>query len=719
MTQTVNPAPIATLVPSSLSFGGQQGGTVSGAQTVTVCNGPSGISGAPCFNAPVSTAALVITSIGFTSPNTNPVYFNQTSSCPIGGAGLAVGSSCASNVKFAPPLNAQGIATALLTVTDNNENVAGSAQSAALVGAGTSAVAGVGSLSTYAIFGTANGCSSVNVSGNGTVDSLGNSNSSGNVGTNGNVTLSGNPVVNGAVYSPIGGTGNCSTKTMTGLSTSGKAQATGGLQALSGPVNYPLPPAPNPAPPTTTQNISGSCGSISGCINNGSKNVSLAPGQYGNLSISGGTTVNVSGGSYNINSLTLSGNSTLVVSSNGSPVVVNLAGKSLSGGNAALDVSGGSMSNPSGLASNLQFYYAGSQPMKLSGGTGSYAIVYAPNAPINVSGGSHFYGSIIGSTVNSSGNTTIHYPTSLPSISSGNSLWFSSTGLTVKGLPNTGSVKLYVTNASINFMANGTTYNLPVPNAVITFSSTATSASTTWDATNNRWSTLIPMSSVNGNATIHSFFDGVAFQVPGGGLPTGIQNVTWQAAYSTSATGLSFNWQWGAAVYSTLPAAGATGNYASFGVDALDNSVPAGTPVNYEGNLIFGDTGAGYTGLYANFVGVVPTIAPMNIAPSSYDFGGVSQGSTATANVPFVLTNNDSVPYTISTIQMTGTYAGDFVQTNNCPVSPNTLGAGGSCTFTVTFTPSTSGGTKETAKIVINDNANNSPQTVFLKGTGQ
>jgi hypothetical protein len=661
----------------------------------------------------------VINAIGFTNPNTNPAYFTQTSTCPIGGNGLAVGGSCIINVKFAPPMNAQGIATALLTVTDNNENVAGSTQSASLVGAGTSAVMGVGSLSTYAIFGTSNGCSSVNVSGNGTVDSFGGASNNGNVGTNGNVTLSGNPVVNGAAYSPVSGTGNCSTKTMTGLSTSGKAQATGGLQALPGPVTYPLPSAPNPAPPTTNQNISGSCPSgMSGCTySSGSKSVILAPGQYGNLNISGGTTAHLTTGTYNINSLTLSGNSTLVEDSG--PVIVNLAGKSLSGGNAALDLSGGSMSNSSGMPSNLQFYYAGSQPIKVSGGTGSYAVVYAPNAPINVSGGSHFYGSIIGSTVNSSGNTAIHYPTTLPSISSGNSLWFSSSGLTVKGLPSTGSVKLYVTNASINFMANGTTYNQPVPNAVITFSSTATSASTTWDATNNRWSTLIPMSSVNGNATIHSFFDGVAFQVPAGGFPTGIQNVTWQAAYSTSTTGLSFNWQWGAAVYSTLPAAGATGNYSSFGVNSLDNSVPAGTPVNYEGNLIFGDTGAGYTGLYANFVGVVPTIAPMNIAPSSYDFGGVSQGSTVTANMPFVLTNNDSVPYTISSIQMTGTYAGDFVQTNNCPISPNTLGAGASCILTVNFTPSTLGGTKETAKIVINDNANNSPQTVFLKGVGQ
>jgi hypothetical protein len=437
------------------------------------------------------------------------------------------------------------------------------------------------------------------------------------------------------------------------------------------------------------------------------------------LNISGGTTVNVSGGTYNINSLTLSGNSALVVTPNTGPVVVNLAGKSLSGGNAALDLSGGSMSNSSGMASNLQFYYAGSQPVKLSGGTGSYAVVYAPNAPINISGGSHFYGSIIGSTVNSSGNTAIHYPTALASINSGSSIWFSSSGFTVKGLPNTGSVKLYVTNASISFMANGTTYNLPVPNAVITFSSTATSASTTWDATNNRWSTIVPTSSVNNVASIHTFFDGVAYQVPSGGFPTGIQNVTWQAAYSTSQTGLSFNWQWGAAVYSSF-----TNSYSSLTVNPIDNnplygSDPAGTPENYRSNLVFGDLGAGYTGLYANFVGVVPTIAPMNVAPSSYDFGVVAVSTPTTASVPFVLTNNDSVSYIISTIQMTGTYAGDFGQTNTCGTLPVTLPGGGSCTFTVTFTPSAASGTKETAKIVINDNANNSPQTVFLKGTVQ
>jgi hypothetical protein len=47
------------------------------------------------------------------------------------------------------------------------------------------------------------------------------------------------------------------------------------------------------------------------------------------------------------------------------------------------------------------------------------------------------------------------------------------------------------------------------------------------------------------------------------------------------------------------------------------------------------------------------------------------------------------------------------------------LAGGGNCTLYVTFTPSASVDTKETAKIVVNDNANNSPQTVFLKGLVQ
>jgi hypothetical protein len=259
---------------------------------------------------------------------------------------------------------------------------------------------------------------------------------------------------------------------------------------------------------------------------------------------------------------------------------------------------------------------------------------------------------------------------------------------------------------------------------VVTFSSTVTSASTTWDAANNRWSTLIPMSSV-GNTAIHSFFDGLAFKVPVN-FAGGIQNVTWQAAYSTSTPGLKFNWQWGAAVYSAFPAnttgsmfpSVTTGDYNQAHINALDNSDPAGTPGNEKNSLVFGDMGTGYTGLYTGATSVSPTIAPLSFSQSSLDFGTVPSGGPFTPQM-VTLMNNDSTPYTINGIQVTGTYAGDFTITNNCPISPNTLGAGLSCTFTVTLTPSAASGTKETAKIVVNDNANNSPQTVFLKGIVQ
>jgi hypothetical protein len=147
------------------------------------------------------------------------------------------------------------------------------------------------------------------------------------------VTLSGNKsAIYGSAAVASMTTGNCSKTTMTGVTTSGGAQVTGGIVPLNGSINYPVPPAPTPAPPTTTQNISGSCGSISGCTNTGTKTVTLAPGLYGNLSLSGGTTAHVSKGTYNINSLTLSGQSILYVDSPG-PVIVNLAGASLNGGN--------------------------------------------------------------------------------------------------------------------------------------------------------------------------------------------------------------------------------------------------------------------------------------------------------------------------------------------------------------------------------------------------
>jgi len=330
-TQTVNMAPLATLTPNSLSFGNQQGGTTSSAQTVMLSNSFNGYNG---------TAPLSL-SISFTGNNFN--WFTESDNCS---TSLQPGASCQINMKFSPPLNGTGVASAFLTVTDNNENITGSMQTTSLVGAGLTSITDQ-SLYTNAIFATASTCGSITLSGGSTVDSFSSAqgygqshqNTGGNVATNGNVTLNGSKtVVYGTDYTPSTVKGNCSSSSMTGLTLSGASQPTGGLAQLpNAPVTYPAPPAPSPAPPTTSQNISGSCPSgMSGCTNNGSKSVALAPGSYGNVTISGGTTAHFSKGTYNINSLTLSGKSIFTVDSG--PVVVNLAGASLSGAAQVLDL---------------------------------------------------------------------------------------------------------------------------------------------------------------------------------------------------------------------------------------------------------------------------------------------------------------------------------------------------------------------------------------------
>ena len=698
--QTVVAAPIVSINPANLSFGNQQVNTTSGAQTVTITN-------------PTGTAPLNISNISITG--TDPTYFIETDNCKGTSVNYGAGYSCVINIQFSPP--ATGAASAVLNITDNNENASGSVQSIPLMGASVSTINGVGSLPGFALFATGTGCSSINGSGGIVVNSFSGpgalpQNSGGNVGTNGNDNLSGNAAVYGTSSSPFGGSGTCSAKSMTGYSTSGKAEATGGPVQLQQPISYPTPTSPSPAPPTSNENISGSCGSVPGCTSLGSKAVSLAPGAYGNLNISGGTTAHFTAGTYVINSLTASGNSNLIIDS--TPVVLNLAGISLGNNASVVDLSGGTMSNPSGDPSKVEMYYGGNLAIKLSGGTGSFLFVYAPRAPINISGGSHFYGSIIGNTINDSGGTAIHYDTNLPSINAGDYIWFSSAALNVQGLPAGQNVKLYVTNASLTF--NGNTYS--VPNAVITLSATATSASTTWDSVNNRWNTLVPSSMVSGNAnaSIHTFLDGLAFPVPAN-LPNGIQNATWSAAFSTDTPGISFQWQWGAAVYSAF-----SSTQSSLGVKAIDTADPAGTPENYKTDLILGGTGAGPIGMYMGIAGVVPTIAEASTAPSTLDFsnGGkvIQPDNTQSPPMMATLTNNQSGPLAINSIQITGADPGDFIESDNCPISPNnTLGGGLSCTITVTFKPTASG--KRSAKVTINDNANNTPQTIYLTGDGQ
>ncbi|MGH9432442.1 MAG: SBBP repeat-containing protein, partial [Terriglobia bacterium] len=105
----------------------------------------------------------------------------------------------------------------------------------------------------------------------------------------------------------------------------------------------------------------------------------------------------------------------------------------------------------------------------------------------------------------------------------------------------------------------------------------------------------------------------------------------------------------------------------------------------------------------------------VSLSPTSLTFG--PQG-VQVPNFPqtVTLTNTGQLPLSITSIAITGQNSGDFLQANNCPISPNTLGPGDNCTITVIFAP-TGAGTLN-ADVSITDNAPGSPQNVPLTGVG-
>jgi Tfp pilus assembly protein PilX len=270
----------------------------------------------------------------------------------------------------------------------------------------------------YALETTGTGCGTVNISSSSYIDSFNSSQgtytathqaSGGNVATNGNMTLSGSAKIQGNFSAPNTNTGACPGNGITSSSSASPIDT--GVTTLSKSLSPANPLVPSPTPPTTTQSISGTCGTISGCTKVGTT-ISLSPSStYGNLSVSGATTVHLTAGTYNMNSLALSGASQLVLDS--TPVILNMAGGT--GASSAVNFSGGTISNATGIASNFAILYAGSLPIALSGGTANYGVVYAPNSAINMSGSAPWYGAFVSKSYVSSGGSLLHYDLALNS----------------------------------------------------------------------------------------------------------------------------------------------------------------------------------------------------------------------------------------------------------------------------------------------------------------
>jgi kumamolisin len=97
------------------------------------------------------------------------------------------------------------------------------------------------------------------------------------------------------------------------------------------------------------------------------------------------------------------------------------------------------------------------------------------------------------------------------------------------------------------------------------------------------------------------------------------------------------------------------------------------------------------------------------LTPTSVGFGNEVLGSTSTAKA-LTLKNNGNATLTINSITTTGDFA---VSSKTCGT---TLTVGSSCTIDVTFTPTQVG--SRTGTLSVNDNAQGSPQTASLSGTG-
>jgi len=274
----------------------------------------------------------------------------------------------------------------------------------------------------FAAFATAGGCGALTFTGNGTTDSYdsGNltlnadgsasttptfQNYAGNVGTNGNQTDNGSNVeIYGSLSTPRVGVGTCSSGNVTAFSGKSTTQIAGGIIELPQAINLPTPVIPAPGTVNVTK-------STTLCPTSAPAVGSCPAGEYGDIQLSSNNIVKLVPGTYNINSISLSGNAQLQIVPDPvtglyGPVIINVTGANNSN---PINLSGNGISNPTYDSTMLQFTYAGTGQVNIVGNGASAAVVYAPNATASFKGNGAYYGAVIANTVTDVGNGAIHY----------------------------------------------------------------------------------------------------------------------------------------------------------------------------------------------------------------------------------------------------------------------------------------------------------------------
>lgn len=176
----------------------------------------------------------------------------------------------------------------------------------------------------------------------------------------------------------------------------------------------------------------------------------------------------------------------------------------------------------------------------------------------------------------------------------------------------------------------------------------------------------------------------------------------------------------------TIASIAATGDYLA--LSNCPNALNAGqsctigvsfTPTVFgadNGTLTITDDNLGVNGTLqtVSLTGTSAAVTTVSLSPTSLSFGNQAVATTSAVKTVTVK-NSGKGQLTFSNITITGADPGDFAQAiNTCTGS---IAPGKTCTISITFAPTATG--TRSAKLELTDDAQGSPQTVPLSGSGQ
>ncbi len=623
-----SPNPVASFSVPSLNFGTQQINTASAPQSVTLTN--------------TGNSALTVSNIVASAP------YSQTNTCP---ASLAANANCTISVTFTP--TATGTQTGSLQVTDN---AAGSPQSVSLTGVGATAVISGASLSTTGLTfasqttGTTSAPQSFTLTntGNGTLsitsilpsgDFAQTNNCGGSVlaGAICTINVTFTPTATGARSGAVTFTDNAPTSPQAiTLAGTGAASSIKFIQSASLASTSSTALAKAFTSATTQNNL-------------------LVVGVY----TWGGTVSSVTDSLSNTFTLATSG-----ATASGNNLYVFYAISKASGvDTVTAHVSGG------GVMEDIHEYsgISTTSPLdqkKVSLGTGT---------------------AINSGTVN----------TLLP-----NELIFGFAGVDGNSVTSAGATFTLRQNTGSGELSED-----KIVAATGAYSATATCPSTTWAGA------IVTFAGAGTTSNVSLSSASLTFASQQLNTPSTAQNVT-----LTNTGGATLN-------ISNIGLTGAnTGDYSytttcGLTVAAAGNCTfsvtftPTATGSRTAAVTITDDAGGSPQAISLTGTGAGAPAPAVTLAPPSLTFTSQTINTTS-ASKPVTLTNSGNAALTISSIAASAQYG----QTNNCPASPATLAAAGTCTINVTFTPTATG--TQTGSVTITDNASGSPHAISLSGTG-